>query len=179
MMRRVVIVALGIAVLASAALLLDSRRRVETRVVPGVDTVSAGVQSVQLWFAAPAGDSLVSESRDRVEAGALHERVAGLIAELERGPEKGGVRTLPPGTTLLHVYLDDRGLLTLDLSRAWVQSFRGGSGAEEIAIGSLVRTLAGNLPEVRQVLIVCGGAPIASLGGHLPLDRPIDVSEWP
>jgi hypothetical protein len=79
---------------------------------------------------------------------------------------------------LLHAYLDDRGLLTVDLSRAFQQDFRGGAGAEYLTLTSLVRTLAANLPEVRRVMIVCGGAPIPSLAGHLPLDRPLDVADW-
>ena len=107
----------------------------------------------------------------------LHERVAALVAELDRGPRGRGVAALPAGTAVLHVYLDDEGLLTLDLSRAFLQNFRGGSGAEYLAVASLVRTLGANEPEVRQVLIVCGGTPLQTLGGHLPLDRPFDVTE--
>ena len=178
-MRRVLFVTLGIVVLAWAAFRFFPRET-PAPVVPGVDSTSTGVHSVQLWFASPSGDGLVSESRDVVDPGTeLHARVAVLIVELERGPEKGGVKTLPAGTTLLHVYLDDRGLLTLDLSRAFQQNFRGGSAAENLVIGSLVRTIAGSFPEVRQILIVCGGNPLTSLGGHLPLDRPLDVGDWP
>jgi len=69
--------------------------------------------------------------------------------------------------------------MKLDLSRAFRQDFRGGSSAEYLAVASLVRTLGANLPEVKRVLLVCGGAPIVSLGGHLPLDRPLDVADWP
>ena len=78
----------------------------------------------------------------------------------------------------LHVYLDDGGLLTLDLSRAFRQGFHGGSRAEEFAVGSLVRTIASNLPEVKQVRLVCGGAPLTTLGGHVALDRPLDPDDW-
>lgn len=177
-LRVLVIVTLGIAVLASAAWFFSHRDTLSPS-IPGVDSVGAGVHSVQLFFASPAGDSLVSEPRDVVEAGTLHERVAGLIAELERGPNRDGVKVLPEGTALLHAYLDERGLLIVDLSRAFQHNFRGGTGAERLAIGSLVRTLGANLSGVRQVLVVCGGAPLASLGGHLPLDRPFDVSDWP
>ena len=46
-------------------------------------------------------------------------------------------------------------------------------------MAALVRTLADGLPEVKQVLIVCEGTPLASLGGHLPLDRPLDPADWP
>ena len=56
---------------------------------------------------------------------------------------------------------------------------RGGTADESLIIGSLVRTIAGSFPEVRQIQIVCGGNPIPSLGGHLPLDRPLDVGDWP
>ena len=69
--------------------------------------------------------------------------------------------------------------MTLDLSRAFRQGFRGGSSAEYLAIASLVRTLGANLPELKRVRIVCDGEPISSLGGHLPLDQPLDVSDWP
>ena len=72
------------------------------------------------------------------------------------------------------MYRDDHGLLTVDLSGSFRQGFRGGATAEYLAIASLVRTLAANLPEVERVLVVCAGRPIATLGGHLPLDRPLD-----
>jgi len=148
---------------------------------PGVaaDSSAAGVRSARLYFASTSGDSLVAESRELLEAASLHERVAGLVAELDRGPRGTGVAALPAGTAALHVFLDDRGLMTLDLSRAFQQGFRGGSGAEYLAVASLVRTLGANLPEVKRILIVCGGRPIATLGGHLPLDQPLDVNDWP
>jgi hypothetical protein len=143
------------------------------------DSTAAGVRSARLYFAAPAGDTLVVEPRELVESATLHDRVATLVAELDRGPRGNGVAALPAGTAALHVFIDDRGLLTVDLSRAFRQGFKGGSSAEYLAIASLVRTLGANLPEVKRVLIVCGGQPIATLGGHLPLDQPLDVNDWP
>ncbi len=143
------------------------------------DTTQAGMRAVTLWFADESGDSLVSEVRELPELEGLHEQLAQLVDALGRGPEHRGVGVLPPGTDVLHAFLDDRGLLTLDLSRGFQQGFHGGSREEDLVIGSLVRTIVANLPEVKQVLIVCGGAPIASLGGHLPLDRPIDPHSVP
>jgi hypothetical protein len=87
------------------------------------------------------------------------------------------VAALPAGTSVLHVYLDERGLMTLDLSRAFQQGFQGGSNAEYLAVASLVRTIGANIPEVQRVLLVCGGNPLPTLGGHLPLDRPIEVGD--
>jgi hypothetical protein len=143
------------------------------------DSTSAGVRSARLYFASPSGDSLVVEPRELIEASGLHDRVAALVAELDRGPRGGGVAALPAGTSVLHVFMDERGLMTLDLSRAFHQGFRGGAGAEYLAIASLVRTLGANLPELRRILIVCGGQPLQTLGGHLPLDQPLDINDWP
>ena len=179
-MRRMLIGALALAVLAWL-LLRAQRERAVPPPSPVVhsDTASTGLRTVRLWFASADGDSLVPESRDLEEAGSLHERVAALVAELARGPRRGGMSTLPPGTALVHVFLDDRGLMTLDLSPAFASGFRGGASQEYLSVASLIRTIATNLPEVKRLLVVCGGVPIASLGGHLPLDRPIDVSDWP
>jgi hypothetical protein len=179
-MRRVMIGAVVIAVLAWATwrwTLLPRSAEIVGAARP--DSVSTGFKAVRLYFAAPSGDSLIAESRELPEVQSLHERVSALVAELDRGPSGGGIAALPAGTSVLRVYLDDRGLMTLDLSRAFQQGFRGGSRAEYLAIASLVRTLGVDLPEVKQVLLVCGGDPIASLGGHVPLDRPIEVSEMP
>jgi hypothetical protein len=75
--------------------------------------------------------------------------------------------------------VDDAGLLTLDLSRPFRQGFHGGARAEEMTLGSLVRTLAANVPEVRRIRIVCAGVALPTLGGHFPLDQPLDPDEWP
>lgn len=145
----------------------------------GPDSVGTGLKAVRLYFAAPAGDRLVSEPRELPEAQSLHDRVVGLVRELDRGPAQGGVAALPTGTSVLQVFLDDSGLMTLNLSRAFQQNFHGGSGAEYLAIATLVRTVSVNVPEAKRVMLLCGGAPIPTLGGHLPLDRPLDVAEYP
>src|SRR6185295_18454990 len=127
----------------------------ETRnAVPApADTASAGVRAARLYFAAPSGEGLVVEPREVVESANLHDRVAALVTELDRGPRAGGIAALPAGTSVLHVFLDERGLMTLDLSRAFEQGFSGGSGAEYLAIASLVRTISANLPGVHRILI--------------------------
>lgn len=178
-MRRVAIAVLVLAVLAWAGWHWLRRPPAPRPPAAAADTAAAGVRAARLFFAAPSGDSLVSESREMVEAAGARERIAALVAELDRGPRGGGVAALPAGTAALHAFIDERGLLTLDLTRAFQQGFRGGAGGEYLAIASLVRTLAANVPEVKRVQIVCGGEPLATLGGHLPLDQPLDVADWP
>ena len=181
MIRRVLLVVLVLAAAAWLAMRWIGRRPPPAPAAPAAaaDTASAGVRAVRLYFAAPGGDSLVAESRDLVEPATLHERAAALVRELDRGPARGGVAVLPAGTSLRFAYLDPDGLLTVDLSRSFVQEFRGGSAAEYLAVASLVRTLAENLAGVKRVLLVCGGEPLATLGGHLPLDRPLEPSDLP
>jgi len=177
---RVLLVLFVLAALAAAGWLVVRNRLEPPEPAPGpADTTQAGLRATTLWFAADGGDSLVSEVRELPELDDLHARVAQLVDALGRGPAHGGVTLLPAGTSVLHAYLDDRGLLTLDLSRPFQQGFHGGSSAEDLVTGSLLRTIGSNLPQVKQVLIVCGGGPIASLGGHLPLDQPIDPHAIP
>jgi len=181
MRRPLVLIAVAVLVIGSLAWFVRHWVR-RTHVSPplvAADSSAVGVRAARLYFASPSGDSLVVESREMIEAASLHDRVARLLAELDRGPRGAGTAALPAGTAALHVFLDDRGLLTLDVSRAFQRGFRGGSNAEYLAVASLVRTLAANLPEVKRVLIVCGGQPLPTLGGHLPLDQPLDVNEWP
>ncbi len=178
-MRRVILLVMAVGLLAWAGWRLAVAPRGGMVAPAPVDTSGAGYRAVRLFFAAPSGDRLISESRELPESATLHERVAAIVGELDRGPTGPGAAALPPGTSLLHVYLDDEGLMTVDLSRAFQQGFRGGAQAEYLAVSSLVRTLAANVREARRVLIVCGGDPIPTLGGHVPLDRPLDASEMP
>ena len=177
--RRFLVV--GLALVAAVLLwrLRTSRPPVELPEPAASDSTGTGLKAVTLWFASPGADSLVAEPREMPETPGLHARLAALVAALEQGPRQGGSRTLPEGTLLLHAYLDDAGLLTLDLSLPFRQGFRGGARAEELTLGSLVRTIATNEPEIKRIRIVCAGVALPTLGGHFPLDQPLDIDEWP
>ena len=142
------------------------------------DSTGSGLRAVTLWFGSATGDSLVSEVRDLPEEPSVHERASAAVAALVQGPREVGARVLPAGTTLIHAYLDDAGVLTLDLSRPFRQGFGGGARTEELAIASLVRTVSACVPEAKRIRIVCGGASLPTLGGHFPLDRPLDPEDW-
>ena len=177
--RRLFLFALLAAALAWIAYLATRPPELGSVVAPAADSTSTGFRSARLYFASSSGDSLIFETREQIETQNFHDRVASLVDELQQGPHARGIRTVPAGTTVLHVYLDDRGLLTLDLSRPFKDAFHGGSTAEFLAVASLTRTLAANLAEVKRVTLVCGGLPLPTLSGHLPLDRPIDVADLP
>ena len=126
-MRIVLTVVIVLAlVVVTAALLL---RRRETHAPAGVlvDSLQAGIRAATLYFAAPDGRELIAEARELAEPGTLHDRVDLLMRELDLGPRGSGVAALPAGTALRAVYLDERGLLTLEGSRAFQPGLRGGS----------------------------------------------------
>ncbi len=177
-MRRMI---LGLLFFAVLAWLAYQWSRVSVTPVPrstSADSIAVGMKTVRLYFAAPGGDSLVVETRELPQPESLHAMAAALVAELDRGPREGGIAALPAGTSVLNVYADGKGLLTIDLSRAFLQGFHGGSTAEVMAVSSLVRTLGANMPDVERVQIVCGGSPLVTLGGHVSLDRPLEIAEW-
>lgn len=143
------------------------------------DTTHEQASTVWLYFASPGGDSLAGETREQASRPGLHERVESLVRELVLGSRAGGVPLLPSGTAVRHVYLDHRGLMTLDLTPAFRDRFRGGSTAEYLAVGSLVRTVFANVPEARRLRLVCAGEPMTTLGGHIDCALPFDRSDLP
>ena len=141
------------------------------------DSTQAEIRTVRLYFASPGGDNLVGEIREVTSASGLHGQVESLVRELALGARRGGVSLLPPGTAVRHVYLDQRGLMTLDLTPAFRDRFRGGSTAEYLTMASLVYTLLDNQPGVRQVRIACAGEVLPTLGGHFACDGPFGRSD--
>jgi hypothetical protein len=178
-MRRLSIL-IGVLLIAGALVWKSRTERATPTVPPPVwsDTSGVVVRSVTLWFGSSTGDSLVGEVRELPELTGVHERAAAAVTALEQGSRAGGARVIPAGTSVIHAYLDDSGLLTLDLSRPFRQGFGGGARTEELAIASLVRTVSAFVPEAKRIRIVCGGAAFPSLGGHFPLDRPLDPEDW-
>ena len=180
--RPLLVVGLVVAVLACSIVLSlrhPGGREARDGGTAGRDTAREAERTVRLYFASPGGDSLAGETRELASRLGLHERVESLVRELVRGSRNGGVALLAPGTAVRHVYLDHRGLMTLDLTPAFRDRFRGGSTAEYLAIGSLARTLFANLPELRRVRLTCAGEPIESLRGHIACDAPFDRSDLP
>lgn len=177
-MRRMLLGLLFFAVLAWLAYMW-SERAVNPMQVRGMgsDSLVGGFRAVHLYFGSLDGTRFVVENREVREPASLHDMVSMLIGELDRGPHGRGVAVLPRGTAVLGVYMDG-GVLTVDLSRAFLQGFSGGSTTEYMTLATLVRTMGANVPDVDRVQLLCGGAVLNTLGGHLPLDRPLDVERW-
>ena len=45
--------------------------------------------------------------------------------------------------------------------------------------GAVAKAVADGMPEAKHIRIVCAGVALTSLGGHFPLDQPLDPEDWP
>jgi hypothetical protein len=81
-------------------------------------------------------------------------------------------RTLPLSTEVLALYLLADGTAILDFSDHLPTELPSGILSEYLAVDSIVRTLAANVPAVRAVKILIRGQEPDTLAGHLDLSLP-------
>jgi len=87
---------------------------------------------------------------------------------------KDAANPIPRGTKVLGLELKD-GLASVNLSKEFRDNFQGGSDAEAMTIGALLKTLA-QFPKIKHVRLLVDGKPLETLG-HLDLSEPLDV-KW-
>ena len=95
-----------------------------------------------------------------------------LRALIGQGDQGDLANPIPKGTRLLGFKVR-KGLATVNLSREFRDNFAGGSEAEGLTIGAILRTLA-QFPEIKQVQFLVEGKPLDTLG-HLDFSGPQDV----
>ena len=121
-----------------AALLRSPATSVETDEVaaeetprPAPEEGSAGRRiSVRLYFEAPDRDGLLPEEREIAFSPDLAGQLRTVVEELAKGSTTGLLATLPPGTRVLEVFVQARGVAHVDLSAEAGAGLPGGSRAE-------------------------------------------------
>jgi spore germination protein GerM len=164
-----------------AALLRSPATSVETDEVaaeetprPAPEEGSAGRRiSVRLYFEAPDRDGLLPEEREIAFSPDLAGQLRTVVEELAKGSTTGLVATLPPGTRVLEVFVQARGVAHVDLSAEAGAGLPGGSRAELFTVYSIVNTIVTNFPSVSRVRILVDDRSLTSLGGHVDLSRPL------
>jgi spore germination protein GerM len=129
--------------------------------------------SVRLYFEAPDREGLLPEEREVAFSADLPRQLRTVVEELAKGSTTGLVATLPPGTRVLEVFVQARGVAWVDLSSEAASGLPGGSKAELLTVYSVVNTIVTNFPAVSRVRIVVNDQPVTSLGGHVDLGRPL------
>jgi spore germination protein GerM len=140
--------------------------------------VQAGLRTreVQLFFARADASGLAAQAATIYETRALLDQMKQTVVALVRGPtgDTELLPVLPADTPLRDLFLDEAGVLYLDLGQELVRGLPAGSAAELLAVGSLANTLSRNFPEVRSIRILIDGEEVNTLGGHLDLTQPLE-----
>lgn len=182
-MRKLFTVLAVLGVVAVGALLWVLRQPVSPELEdPGglVADEQLGTRSVTLFFPDDQAQQLLSETRTIQAMRHSDEEVEAVVLELLAGPSRdGAIAGFPAGTGLRHAFFDDdRGILYLDFTRELVGPGMAGSATELMALGSLLRTIAVDFPEVVAVQLLVEGLEVETLGGHVDTTRPLRPGDW-
>ena len=129
---------------------------------------------ISLYFADPEILGLSTEKRTVNQAANTVEQIRLTIVELVNGPTTALVSTIPDGTAVRAVFLDEKGCAYVDFSRAISEKHPGGVTGELVTIASIVNTLTANFPEeIRKVHILIDGKEAKTIAGHIDISRPI------
>ena len=128
-----------------------------------------------------AGDVvLVAEEQVIFRSAELANRAKQVLQKVLAGPTAPGhFPSVPKDTKLLEVFIDDAGVAYVDFSDTLSANHPGGMLNEQVTVYSIVNSLTYNLPEIRQVKILVGGAEKETLAGHvllLPLEMDLSIT---
>jgi Sporulation and spore germination len=103
-------------------------------------------------------------------------RAKQVLNTLLAGPVDPDARTLPSDAALLAFYLLPDGTAVADFSEALGTSIPSGIQSEQLAVGSITRTLEANVPQVQRLKILIHGQEVDTLAGHLDLTQTFVVN---
>lgn len=136
---------------------------------------------VKLFFPGSSGDFILgAEDQTIFRSAELANRVKQVLQKVLEGPKTPGLfPSIPNDTKLLEVFIDEAGVAYVDFSNPISANHPGGMLNEQATVYSIVNSLTYNLPEIRQVKILVGGAEKETLAGHcllLPLEMDLSIT---
>ena len=138
--------------------------------------------TVKIFFPGMQDDIILSgEDQTIFRSAELANRARQILQKLLEGPKTAGLYpSLPKDTKLQEVFIDGMGLAYVDFSSPISANHPGGMLNEQATVYSIVNSLTYNLPEIRQVKILVGGAEKETLAGHcllLPLGMDLSITD--
>ena len=162
------LIAMGIAIDNMVA--QDTERDTENK----EETPDENSIEVKLYFLTQDGNTLVPEKRFIGKYGDITDQMKLTLIELIRGPQTGLISTIPQGTDVREVFLDEKQCAYVDFSRIISQNHDGGTTGELITISSIVSTLTQTFPnKIRKVRILIDGREAKTIAGHIDILKPI------
>lgn len=136
---------------------------------------------IKLFFPGSGGDVvLAAEDQTIFRSAELVNRAKQVLQKVLEGPKAPGLfPSIPKDTKLLEIFIDDSGVAFVDFSDPLSANHPGGMLNEQATVYSIVNSLTYNLPEIRQVKILVGGAERETLAGHLllmPLEMDLSIT---
>jgi hypothetical protein len=126
-----------------------------------------------LFYIAEDGLALVPVQREVPLAEPVVEQARQIILAQIAPPSPPLASTIPAETTLLAIYLSDRGDLFVDFSPELSARHTGGSLDELFTVYAIVNAATVNLPAIARVQILIGGKEVDTLAGHVDVRNPL------
>lgn len=131
-------------------------------------TVDTEKRVISLYFADPIDNKLVAEQREIAKVVGI---ARAAIDELIKGPAGSGLQaTLPSSTKLLDINIREDGLAIVDFSNDLIRDLPVSAAAEELAVYSIVNTLA-QFPTVQEVEMRVDGRTVDTLLGYVDFEE--------
>ena len=147
-----------------------SEEQVLRAIVPPISTPSDAREKAQLFWLSPVSRDALEPTTVELELSAdAEQRAKQLITALIEKPPSQSQRTLPADAVLLQFYLLPDGTGIADFSETLETEMPSGILNEEMAVDSIVRTLAENVSNVTRLKILIRGQEAETLAGHLDL----------
>jgi hypothetical protein len=135
------------------------------------------LQKSTLFFFDTNSLRLAGEERELNLSQDVTQRLKQTITELLNDSISGLYQTIPKGTLLYEVYVDEQSTAYLDFSHHLKDEHIGGTTSEALTIAAILRTVKMNFPdEIRKVQILIEGLETDTIGGHVDISKPLNLS---
>ena len=135
------------------------------------------LQKCTLFFFDTNSLRLAGEERKLELSQDVTERLKQTITELLNDSISGLYQTIPKGTQLYEVYVDEQSTAYLDFSHHLKSEHIGGTTSEALTIAAILRTVKVNFSdEIRKVQILIEGLETDTVGGHVDISKPLNLS---
>lgn len=133
-------------------------------------------ERTHLYFSDREQRHLISEQRQLGPSDNPVVFAENIVKALIKGPRDALVGTIPPGTRLRALFIDDRQTAYVDLSGAVTEDHPGGAQTELLTIYSIVNSLILNVDEIETVRLLIGGRETVTLAGHIDIQTPFSAN---
>jgi hypothetical protein len=180
--RRLTIIAVAIAVLASAGLaiyVLQQRRAAPGQSaaggapVPTAPVIAGRRIKARLFYVGDGGNRLKSIEQDVPFGDTTTDQAKAIIAVQLAPVADPLVSAIPAGATLRALFVTAAGEAYVDFSPEFASAHPGGTTSELLTIYTIVNALTTNLPVITSVQLLVNGKELDTLAGHVDLRRPL------